>query len=76
MEKQDLDAIIAEALADLENGRSERHVVHARLHMALDRMRAFGMPPPDNLVELEKSLAATFETESAEAEPDPDQPPS
>jgi len=64
MEKQDLEVLASELFRQVESGVLERHEIHARLHQTLDRMRAFGMPLPDNLVALERDLASDFELEA------------
>ena len=64
MEKQDLEILASELFQQVESGELERHEIHARLHQTLDRMRAFGMPLPDDLVALERDLASEFELEA------------
>ena len=64
LEKLDLEILASELLQHAESGEMERHEIHARLHQTLDRMRAFGMPLPDDLVALEKELADEFEFEA------------
>jgi len=67
MEKQDLEILSTELLQDFEGGELERHEIHARVHQILDRMRAFDMPLPDDLVALEQDLASEFEAEATES---------
>ena len=66
MEKQDLEVLLSELFQQVESGELERHEIHARLHQTLDRMRAFGMPVPDDLVALEQELSSEFELEAKE----------
>jgi len=67
MEKQDLEVLTSKLLQDFEGGELERHEIHARLHQILDRMRAFDMPLPDDLVALEQELSDEFEAEAMES---------
>lgn len=67
MDKQDLEILASEVLQQFESGEVERHEVHERLRQTLDQMRAFGMPLPEDLVILEKELAAEFLDDAKEA---------
>ncbi len=64
MERQELEVVTQALVQSLEDGHLERHEVHARLRQNLDQMRAFGMPLPQDLVDLEEALAGEFETEA------------
>ena len=64
MDKQDLEVLASELLQHADSGTLERHEIHERLRQTLDRMRAFGMPLPDDLVTLEQELAREFEEEA------------
>jgi len=54
-------------MQQFESGELERHEIHERLRQTLDQMRAFGMPLPEDLVILEKELAAEFLDDAKEA---------
>ena len=60
MDKQDLEILATEILQQFASGETEIHEIHARLHQTLDQMRAFGMPLPEDLVNLEQELAREF----------------
>ena len=68
MSSQELEMLASEVIRDFEGGELERHEIHARLHQILERMRAFGMTPPDDLVQLERELADEFSAEGIEQE--------
>jgi len=58
------EAIKAQIRALLENSIEEpedAHEMHLKLIERLNELRATGMPLPDDLVELEKRLAASFD---------------
>lgn len=58
------EAIKAEIRALLEGSIDEpqdAREMHAALRERLNQMRATGMPLPDDLVELERQLAASFD---------------
>ena len=58
-----LDAIQAELallLNQMENQPEDRHELHLMLLEKLNEMRAFGMPLPQDLLDLEASLEAEF----------------
>ncbi len=67
MDKQDLEVLASEFMQQFESGELERHEIHERLRQTLDQMRAFGMPLPEDLVILEKELAAEFLDDTKEA---------
>jgi len=67
MDKQDLEVLASEVMQQFESGELERHEIHERLRQTLDQMRAFGMPLPEDLVILEKELAAEFLDDAKEA---------
>ena len=65
-------ARIAMLLEEIAQRPENEHELQERVREQLAEMRAMGMPLPDDLVELERSLNQEFE---ADAEPDPDRPP-
>ena len=60
MALETLQAEIALLLNQMENQPADRHEVHAVLHEKLNAMRAFGLPLPQDLLDLEAALAADF----------------
>ncbi|PHS78901.1 MAG: hypothetical protein COB59_04770 [Rhodospirillaceae bacterium] len=64
MSMQELEMMASELLREFEGGTLERHEVHEKLRQTLDQMRAFGMPLPQDLVDLEKELAGEFVQEA------------
>lgn len=58
-----IDEITAEIgllLTRMQNEPEDRHEIYLTLKERLNEMRAYGMPLPDDLVELEKNLEAEF----------------
>jgi hypothetical protein len=60
MDFEDVKAEIGILLNDMQNQAEDRHELYLQLMEKLNEMRAFGMPLPDDLVALEKSLEAEF----------------
>lgn len=63
----DLKAEIALLLAQMENQPEDRHELYLQIRERLNEMLAFGMPLPEDLVQLEKDLAAEFKAEERAA---------
>jgi hypothetical protein len=60
----DIDAIKAEIsllLNQMENQPGDAHELHEMIREKIGEMRAFGLPAPDDLLELEKWLERDFE---------------
>ena len=49
----------------MEGDQGERHEIFMRLQQMLATMRAEGLPVPEDLDKMEKTLAAEFEAEAA-----------
>lgn len=64
----DLKAELALLINQMENQPEDRHELYLQVREKLNEMRAFGMPLPQDLVELEKELEAEFAAEQARAE--------
>ncbi len=64
MDAQELEAALSNLLTDVEGEVHDRHEIYLRLSQVLSRMRAFGMPLPDDLVRLEHDLEAEFRSEA------------
>ncbi len=55
---ESIKAEIALLISQMENQPEDRHELHQQLHEKLQEMRAFGMPLPQDLVDLEAALEA------------------
>ena len=64
----DLKAELALLINQMENQPEDRHELYLQVREKLNEMRAFGMPLPEDLVELEKNLEAEFAAAKARAE--------
>ena len=58
MERDEIDAELSLLMDEMEGDYGDRHEIYMRLIGVLDSMRAFGLPVPDDLVEMERNLAA------------------
>ena len=58
-----LKAEIGLLLTRMQNEPEDRHELYLQLHEKLAEMKAYGMPLPDDLVELERALEAEFATD-------------
>ena len=58
MERDEIEAELSLLLNEMEGDYGDRHEIYMRLIGVLDSMRAFGLPVPDDLVEMEQNLAA------------------
>ena len=63
---EDIEAEIGLLLAQMQNQPADLHELHLQIMQKLNELRAFGMPLPNDLVELEKQLEAEF---AADREP-------
>jgi hypothetical protein len=63
LDKQDIEAAVLELLAEMEGEPGDAHEIYLKLRQTLDGMRAIGMPLPDDLVRMEKEMAAEFKAE-------------
>ena len=64
MSFEDIKAEINLLLVEMENQPQDLYELHEKVHEKLRELRAFGMPLPDDLVELEKTLENYFNTEN------------
>lgn len=55
-----LQAEVAILVNQMENHPEDRHELHLMLLEKLNEMRAFGLPVPQDLLDLEEALAAEF----------------
>ncbi len=60
MRFDEITAEIGLLLTRMQNEPEDRHEIYLTLKERLNEMRAYGMPLPDDLVELEKNLEAEF----------------
>ena len=56
----DLQAEIALLINQMEEQPEDRHELYEQVRERLNEMRAYGMPVPEDLVQLEKALEAEF----------------
>ncbi len=61
MESNALIAAINLLVEQMDHEADDLHEVHLKLREHLDQLKATGMPLPDDLVELERRLAADVE---------------
>ena len=60
---EDIKAQIALLLADTHDRPEGLHAVYQKVMQEINEMRAFGMPLPQDLVELERALEERFSRE-------------
>ena len=59
----DVKAELGILLTQMQNEPEDRHELYLQLMEKLNELRAFGMPLPQDLVEMEKALEAEFAAE-------------
>lgn len=57
---EDLQAEIGVLLTRMQNEPEDRHELYLQLQERLNEIKAFGLPIPDDLKELEAALEAEF----------------
>ena len=62
--KAELDLL----LSQMQNEPGDRHELYLQIVQKLNELKAFGMPLPEDLVRLERSLAAEFASERKQDE--------
>lgn len=60
---EELKAEIGLLLTEMQNEPEDRHELYFQIMERLNRMKAFGMPLPEDLVGLEAALEAEFAAE-------------
>lgn len=60
MSFEDKQAEIALLMQQMENQPEDLHELYAQVREKLNEMRAYGMPLPDDLVDMEKKLESLF----------------
>ena len=63
MALEEIKAEISLLLSRMENQPEDKHELYMQLRERLNEMRAYGMPPPDDLKQLLADLEAEFEAE-------------
>jgi len=59
----DVKAELGILMTQMQNEPEDRHELYLQLMEKLNELRAFGMPLPQDLVEMEKALEAEFAAE-------------
>jgi hypothetical protein len=57
-------------LTRMQNEPEDRHELYLQIMQKLNELKAYGMPLPEDLVQLEKSLEAEFEADLRESRRD------
>lgn len=65
---EDLKAELGILLTRMQNEPADKHELYLQLMEKLNELRAFGMPLPPDLVQMEKALEAEFAQDKREAE--------
>ena len=60
---EDVKAELGILMTEMQNEPEDRHELYLQLMEKLNELKAFGMPLPSDLVELEKALEAEFTAE-------------
>ena len=61
---EELKAEIGLLLTEMQNEPEDRHELYFQIMERLNKMKAFGMPLPEDLVRLEVALEAEFAAEA------------
>ena len=64
MDQDEYEATLSLLFDAMEGDQGERHEIFMRLQQMLATMRAEGLPVPEDLEKMEKTLAAEFEAEA------------
>lgn len=64
----DVKAELGILLTRMQNEPHDKHELYLQLMEKLNELKAFGMPLPQDLVEMEKALEAEFASEKRTAE--------
>jgi hypothetical protein len=60
---EDIQAELGLLLTRMQNEPADRHELYLQIMQKLSELKAFGMPLPEDLVQLEKRLEAEFEAD-------------
>ena len=69
MSFEDIKAEIALLMIEMENQPQDLHELYEKIHEKLGELRAFGMPLPNDLVEMEERLENYFSQEKRDRVP-------
>jgi hypothetical protein len=64
----DVKAELGILMTNMQNEPTDKHELYLQLMEKLNELKAFGMPLPQDLVDLEKALEAEFTAEKDDAE--------
>lgn len=67
MSFDELQAEIALLMNEMENQPHDLHELYEQVHEKLGELKAFGLPLPDDLLDLERKLEAYFAQRSAKS---------
>jgi hypothetical protein len=65
---EDKEAELGLLLTRMQNEPQDLHELHELIRQKLNELKAYGMPLPQDLVQLEKDLETEFAPESGDAE--------
>lgn len=65
---EDIQAEIGLLLTRMQNEPEDRHELYQQVMQKLNELKAYGMPLPQDLVQLERSLEADFEADLRDSE--------
>jgi hypothetical protein len=65
---EDIQAEIGLLLTRMQNEPEDRHELYQLVMQKLNELKAYGMPLPQDLVQLERSLEADFEADLRDSE--------
>jgi hypothetical protein len=57
---EDVEAEIGLLVTQMQNQPTDSHELYLQIRQKLNELRAFGMPVPDDLVQLERRLESEF----------------
>jgi hypothetical protein len=60
---EDIQAEVGLLLTRMQNEPEDRHELYLQIMQKLSELKAYGMPLPEDLVQLEKRLEAEFEAD-------------
>ena len=68
-----VQAEIGLLLTRMQNEPEDRHELYLQIMAKLNELRAFGMPLPEDLVQMQRWLEEEFSAEQSEASNEPEQ---
>ena len=64
MSFEDIKAELSLLMIEMENQPQDMHELYEKVHEKLSELKAFGMPVPQDLVELEEKLKQYFDEQN------------